>query len=163
FHDASLRVTALNAAADLRSLFDPPAAALLSLFSAAEFLADEAEGLLFARPPVFDAIARQVQAVMTLLPPSGAVAGVCAAADRTRGVWKAPANVSLADVSGVAVKLNDQLQEDLNVTTTGKSVNAIRAFAGKGTLVWGARTLAGNDNEWRYIPVRRFFIMAEES
>ena len=40
---------------------------------------------------------------------------------------------------------------------TGKSIIAIRAFAGKGTLVWGARTLAGNDNEWRYVPVRRFF------
>ena len=27
----------------------------------------------------------------------------------------------------------------------------------------GARTLAGNDNEWKYIPVRRFFNMVEES
>ncbi|MGB1017168.1 MAG: phage tail sheath family protein, partial [Nannocystaceae bacterium] len=44
-----------------------------------------------------------------------------------------------------------------------KSINAIRAFAGKGTLVWGARTLAGNDNEWRYVPVRRLFITVEES
>jgi phage tail sheath protein FI len=100
---------------------------------------------------------------MVLLPPSGAVAGVYAAVDRTRGVWKAPANVSLADVSSVAVKVNDQIQEDLNVTSTGKSVNVIRAFAGKGLLIWGARTLAGNDNEWRYVPVRRFFNMAEES
>ena len=91
------------------------------------------------------------------------MAGVYAAVDRTRGVWKAPANVSLADVSGVAVKVNDRMQEDLNVTSTGKSVNAIRAFTGKGSLVWGARTLAGNDNEWRYVPVRRFFNMAEES
>ena len=45
----------------------------------------------------------------------------------------------------------------------GKSVNAIRGFTGKGFLVWGARTLAGNDNEWRYIPVRRLFITVEES
>jgi uncharacterized protein len=104
-----------------------------------------------------------VSRAMVLLPPSGAVAGVYAAVDRNRGVWKAPANVSLADVSGVAVKINDQMQEDLNVTSTGKSVNAIRVFAGKGCLVWGARTLAGNDNEWRYVPVRRFFNMAEES
>jgi uncharacterized protein len=78
-------------------------------------------------------------------------------------VWKAPANVSLADVSAVAVKINDQMQEDLNVTSTGKSVNAIRVFAGKGCLLWGARTLAGNDNEWRYVNVRRFFIFVEES
>jgi phage tail sheath protein FI len=48
-------------------------------------------------------------------------------------------------------------------TTAGKSVNAIRSFTGRGTLVWGARTLAGNDNEWRYISVRRFYNMVEES
>ena len=51
----------------------------------------------------------------------------------------------------------------MNVTGTGKSVNAIRLFSGKGVLVWGARTLAGNDNEWRYISVRRFYNMVEES
>jgi uncharacterized protein len=78
-------------------------------------------------------------------------------------VWKAPANISINGVVGPAVKLDNRDQEDLNVSTTGKSVNAIRAFTGKGTLVWGARTLTGNDNEWRYVPVRRFYIMVEES
>ncbi len=159
----SLRETALNAALALREFVDPLVAAMLSLFSAAEFLASDAESQLFARHPVFANILSQIVQSMVLLPPSGAVAGIYAAVDRTRGVWKAPANVSLADVSGVAVKLNDQAQEGLNVTSTGKSVNAIRVFAGKGCLVWGARTLAGNDNEWRYVPVRRFFNMAEES
>ena len=42
-------------------------------------------------------------------------------------------------------------------------MNALRSFTGKGILVWGARTLAGNDNEWKYVPVRRFFNMVEES
>jgi phage tail sheath protein FI len=99
-----------------------------------------------------------------ILPPSGAVAGVYAATDTNRGVWKAPANVSLADVIEPVVRLNNARQENLNVdATTGASINAIRAFAGKGTLVWGARTLAGNDNEWRYVSVRRFFSMVEES
>jgi hypothetical protein len=163
FTGANVRATALNAAPVLRRLFDVPAAAMLSLFSAAEFLAGEAEKQLFASHAVFGDIVEKVTRTMVLLPPSGAVAGVYAAVDRTRGVWKAPANVSLADVSGVAVKVNDQIQEDLNVTSTGKSVNVIRAFAGKGSLIWGARTLAGNDNEWRYVPVRRFFNMAEES
>ncbi|HZR45363.1 MAG TPA: phage tail sheath subtilisin-like domain-containing protein, partial [Candidatus Manganitrophaceae bacterium] len=84
------------------------------------------------------------------VPPSGAVTGVYAATDTNRGVWKAPANVSLADVLEPLVKLDNAHQDGLNVdATTGKSINAIRAFAGKGTLVWGARTLAGNDNEWR--------------
>jgi len=98
------------------------------------------------------------------VPPSGAVTGVYAATDTNRGVWKAPANVSLADVLEPVVKLDNAHQDGLNVdATTGKSINAIRAFAGKGTLVWGARTLAGNDNEWRYVSVRRFFNMVEES
>lgn len=98
------------------------------------------------------------------MPPSGAVTGVYAKTDGTRGVWKAPANVALADVIEPVIKLNSVTQEDLNVDPdSGKSINAIRAFASKGTLVWGARTLAGNDNEWRYVPVRRFFNMVEES
>lgn len=98
------------------------------------------------------------------LPPGAAVAGVYASTDTNRGVWKAPANTSLANVIEPVIRLDNTRQDGLNVdATTGKSINAIRAFMGKGTLVWGARTLAGNDNEWRYIPVRRFFNMVEES
>ncbi|WP_338864541.1 phage tail sheath family protein [Myxococcus stipitatus] len=98
------------------------------------------------------------------MPPSAAVAGIYAATDSARGVWKAPANMSLADVIEPVVKLDNLKQDDFNVdATTGKSINAVRAFAGKGTLVWGARTLAGNDNEWRYVNVRRFFSVVEES
>lgn len=106
------------------------------------------------------ALARQ----RVVLPPSAAMAGIYARVDRQRGVWKAPANVSLSAVIGPTIKITHGDQEDLNVdSTAGKSINAIRAFTGKGTLVWGARTLAGNDNEWRYIPVRRLFILIEES
>lgn len=98
------------------------------------------------------------------LPPSPAVAGIYARVDGERGVWKAPANVSIASVIGPVSKISDAEQADLNVdAASGKSINAIRAFTGKGTLVWGARTLAGNDNEWRYVPVRRLFITIEES
>ena len=96
------------------------------------------------------------------LPPSAAIAGVIAAVDHSIGSWKAPANVSLNAVAGPSVKISNAEQAGLNVDATGgKSINAIRAFNGKGTLVWGARTLAGNSNEWRYIPVRRLFIQVE--
>jgi phage tail sheath protein FI len=98
-----------------------------------------------------------------VLPPSSAIAGVYCQVDNSRGVWKAPANVSLSLVNEPMIRLDDEDQRDMNVTDSGKSVNAIRAFMGKGILVWGARTLAGNDNEWRYISVRRFFNMVEES
>jgi len=98
------------------------------------------------------------------LPPSGAIAGIYAKTDRERGVWKAPANLSLNSVLGPTFKINDDEQSGLNVDPdAGKSINVIRSFTGKGTLVWGARTLAGNDNEWRYISVRRLFNLIEES
>ena len=97
------------------------------------------------------------------LPPSGAVAGIYAAVDASRGVWKAPANVSLNAVSSVTKMTEDELG-GLNIDPqSGKSINAIRLFRGQGILVYGARTLSGNDNEWRYVPVRRLFIMVEES
>jgi phage tail sheath protein FI len=92
------------------------------------------------------------------------VAGVYARVDKERGVWKAPANAGILNVSRPAIQITKDLNDGLNIDpTSGKSVNAIRHFAGKGTLVWGARTLAGNDNENRYVPVRRFLIFAEES
>jgi len=98
------------------------------------------------------------------LPPSASVAGVYARVDNTRGVWKAPANEVLKSVFEVTCDINDQIQQNLNVDVdNGKSINAIRFFTGKGVKIWGARTLDGNSNEWRYVSVRRYFNMVEES
>ncbi|SHJ77055.1 hypothetical protein SAMN02745165_03133 [Malonomonas rubra DSM 5091] len=122
------------------------------------------DGLLADRFALYKNIVKGINDKLAVLPPSGAVAGAYAFTDRTRGVWKAPANISLSSVNGPAIKIDNKQQEDLNVdVNAGKSINAIRPFSGKGTLIWGARTLAGNDNEWRYISVRRFFNMVEES
>ena len=99
-----------------------------------------------------------------VLPPSSSVAGVYARVDNARGVWKAPANEGLLAVSGVTCEISDQIQRNLNVdVNAGKSINAIRFFPGRGIKVWGARTLDGNSNEWRYVSVRRYFNMVEES
>ena len=106
-----------------------------------------------------------IREIPVVLPPSPGIAGVYASVDSARGVWKAPANVGLDYVIRPTVAITDKSQEELNVDVVGgKSINAIRSFTGKGPgIVWGARTLAGNDNEWRYVPVRRFFNMVEES
>lgn len=113
---------------------------------------------------VYNAVKNELKNHYVVLPPSSAVVGVYAATDEARGVWKAPANISLSNVIEPVVKVDNVVQGEMNVdSTSGKSINAIRAFSGKGTLVWGARTLAGNDNEWRYIPVRRLFNTIEES
>ena len=101
----------------------------------------EVQQSLMRLSPRFVALFNLVKQQVNLLPPSAAMAGIYTAVDQSRGVWKAPANVSLNAVTSPAVNLTQEEQEDLNVTTVGKSVNAIRSFIGEGTLVWGARTL----------------------
>ena len=111
-----------------------------------------------------DIIKKLEESIQIELYPSAAMAGIYARTDRDRGVWKAPANVSLKLVEEPTKLVTAEEQKSLNVDAdSGKSINAIRKFAKKGNLVWGARTLAGNDNEWRYVPVRRLFIFIEES
>ena len=124
---------------------------------------DAQTSLYHAQSAIYAMVKKEIAKFQLISPPSPAIAGVYAMVDNTRGVWKAPANVSLNYVNEPMVKIDDEDQKDMNVTATGKSVNAIRMFTGKGVLVWGARTLAGNDNEWRYISVRRFYNMVEES
>lgn len=117
-----------------------------------------------SRPSLYRSIIAEINKIYVTLSPCGAIAGIYARIDRERGVWKAPANVGVQSVTGPVTKITHEEQQSLNVdASTGKSINAIRVFAGKGTLVWGARTLAGNDNEWRYVPVRRLYIFIEES
>ena len=141
---------------------------ILSVYQEIEVSAKELENSLensiYENISVIKNISSKIATSESIIPPSGAMAGIYAQVDSSRGVWKAPANVSVSGVIGVTEKIDSVDQETLNVDVdAGKSINAIREFAGKGTLVWGARTLAGNDNEWRYVPVRRFFNMVEES
>ena len=100
---------------------------------------------------------------LNLLPPSAAMAGIYTMVDNTRGVWKAPANVSVANAVIPSTNITNEEQEDLNVPMNGKAVNAIRFFTGDGIKVWGARTLDGNSLDWRYINVRMTMIFLEES
>lgn len=118
---------------------------------------------LKAAVPKYTEILELVRKELNLMPPAAAMAGVYTAVDNASGVWKAPANVGINGVVTPAVNLTDSEQEDLNVPTNGKSVNAIRSFIGSGIKVWGARTLDGNSQEWRYVNVRRTLIMIEES
>ncbi|HEY0677741.1 MAG TPA: phage tail sheath C-terminal domain-containing protein [Chitinophagaceae bacterium] len=109
-------------------------------------------------------VKQKIEEMGVELTPCAAVAGIYAQVDTSRGVWKAPANVGVNSVKSPSIPISNAEQEDLNIDEDGgKSINAIRSFVGHGTKIWGARTLAGNDNEWRYISVRRFFNMVEES
>ena len=122
------------------------------------------DGLKSANTQLYELARAAIRDLTCKMPPSSSIAGIYAAVDNSRGVWKAPANVSITSVIKPTIEFSNAEQDRMNVDpTSGKSVNAIRTFTGKGTLVWGARTLAGNDNEWRYVNVRRFFNFVEES
>ncbi len=90
-------------------------------------------------------------------PPSGFMAGIYARTDASRGVHKAPANESVNGALGLSYVVSSAEQGALNT----RGVNCIRSFPTTGIKVWGARTL--DDGEWKYINVRRLFIMIEES
>ncbi len=89
------------------------------------------------------------------VPPSGAMAGIWSRNDEERGFWNAPANLRVFGVQGPEIEVTEEMQGDLNVPLDGKAFDAIREFVGRGTVVWGARTLDGNSNDYRYIQVVR--------
>jgi len=118
---------------------------------------------LSAMLPLMVEIKRVIVSLVDQLPSSGAMAGVFTFVDQTRGVFNAPANVVLNAVDKPTYQLDAKAQGDLNVPVDGKAVDAIREFKGRGTVVWGARTLDGNSNDYRYIQVRRTLIYIEQS
>ena len=118
---------------------------------------------LLAQLPLYKAILNEITKTLNILPPSGGMAGIISMIDAEVGVFQSPANVPMGSVISPTVNLTAKDQEDLNVPLNGKAINAIRAFPGKGVLVWGARTLDGNSQDWRYLSVRRTIIMIEQS
>lgn len=118
---------------------------------------------LGAASPFYSRLKAGMAAIANRLPPSAAMAGVYTRVDNEIGVWQAPANVGLETVAAPSVSVSGAQQDDLNLPLDGKAVNAIRAFPARGLLVWGARTLDGNSQDWRYISVRRTVVMIEQS
>ena len=97
-------------------------------------------------------------------PPCGFVAGIYARTDGARGVWKAPAGIeaSVSGASGLVITMSDPENGQLNP----RAINCLRTLPVYGTVVWGARTLHGDNDrgsEWKYVPVRRTALFIEES
>jgi len=95
---------------------------------------------------------------LVYVPPSGHIAGVWARTDTERGVHKAPANAPIRCAVGLQQDITRADQEVLNPA----GVNCIRSLDNT-IKIWGARTLADEASEWRYLNVRRLFNMIEES
>lgn len=160
----TVHAQAMTTIGDLNAIMNGLDGFVSKVLQAVQTYAKIAQDSLYKSHPVISNLVLYLQRELSKLPPSGAIAGIYALTDATRGVWKAPANISVNSVVGPSVTIDEKIQDTLNIDdVAGKSINAIRSFVGKGTLVWGARTLDGNSSEWRYISVRRFFIMVEES
>lgn len=160
--------TVLNLKEDQKKLLTN---ALKSLLIADDEADDEVDAVaiknihtaLLSLSPEYCRVMEVIVNKKNLLPPSGAIAGIYCAVDSSRGVWKAPANVSVNRVKTPAVEITKEQMEYLNITLDGKSICVIRNFPEVGTLIWGARTLDGNSTDWRNINVRRTVIMLEQS
>ncbi|BCJ56890.1 phage tail sheath family protein [Micromonospora endophytica] len=143
---------------DRMAILDPPPA--LSPQQVREWRTDQAgydskyAALYYPWIKVFDPLT----GTNRFMPPSGHLAGVWARNDGSRGVHKAPANEVIRGAVALETQLTRTEQELLNPL----GVNCIRAFPGRGILVWGARTLS-SDPAWRYLNVRRLFNYLEES
>lgn len=135
---------AINAARQTRSKIDSSRAALYFPW-------------VIATDPLAQMRGNRTPSEITL-PPSGFICGIYARTDRTRGVWKAPANEEVYGALRFERALTQENQELLNP----EGVNCLRFFPGRGNRVWGART-ASADPEWRYVNVRRYFMYLERS
>jgi phage tail sheath protein FI len=106
----------------------------------------------------------RIGSVVPPVDPCGTIAGIMARTDTRRGVWKAPAGLeaSLLGARGLEYRISDAD----NGVTNPQAINTLRTFAG-GSVVWGARNMAGFDNssenDYRYVPVRRMALFLEES
>ncbi|NOU50294.1 phage tail sheath family protein [Pseudoalteromonas sp. JBTF-M23] len=145
---------------------NPTASKIISMIEADDgsMTTSQLNAALLNASQTYAQIVNHVLTDANLLPPSGGMAGVYTVNDNVKGVWGAPANTSIVGASTLPIRLNDTQQAGLNVdAVSGKSINAIRFFNGQGILVWGARTLDGNSQDWRYISVRRTMTFLEQS
>jgi hypothetical protein len=113
--------------------------------------------------PLLGNIQQMLASKLNVLPPSGIMAGIWAQNDANRGVWNAPANLSLNEVIAPMVALSDDDQADYNAPLNGNAIDILRPMVNRGTVVWGARTLDANSLDYRYIQVRRTLIYIEQS
>lgn len=152
FTDKGVLATGMQ---DIIESFDPSATGKTSL--------TEADSVLLNLSKSYKLLMDAILAGMNLIAPSAGMAGIYTAVDNGEGVWVAPANTVMQSTIAPSIKIDNAAQEDLNVPISGKSICAIREFKGIGVLVWGARTLDGNSNDWRYINVRRTLIFIEQT
>jgi phage tail sheath protein FI len=153
---------ALSYCADQRAflIVDSPTAAYAALPPSLGLAAYGAHGALYY--PRLQTTEPVPGGTKTLnVPASGAVAGVMARTDAARGVWKAPAGLQagIVGITGVVSPAGQPpVDDDLSGLLNPAGVNVIRTFPAAGTVIWGARTLNGDDSlssEFKYIPVRR--------
>ncbi len=134
-------------------ILDPPAGrsyeeTLAWRNGAAELLEQKNAAIFYPRIKVADPAS---EGKARFLEPSGSLAGIIASHD----TWISPGNTEIAGALDVEDVINNARNGELNLPPNGVSINPIRNFMGRGILVWEARTLNGNSNDYRYIQAKR--------
>lgn len=112
----------------------------------------------------YSVIAKAAAAKLNALPPSSSIAGIYNLSDSTRGVWNAPANIKVEGITSPTVNITNEQQGTLLIDPNGGiPINAIRLFTGRGTIVWGARTMDAGNPECKYVSNQRNRIQIEQS
>lgn len=141
-------------------------------FQAVESIVDNTQTLLAKKNeafagshPYYRNLMQSLSEAANILPVTAGLAGILVENDALKGVWNAPTNVNMKKVAATCVPITNKEQEKLNRDPVGgKSVNAIRSFFGRGAAtVYGARSLAGNHPDFRYLPDKRTLIYIERS
>ena len=119
---------------------------------------------LLSPDPITGGSVGLVSGLPSEIPPAATVAGIYAATDLARGVWKAPAGfqATASNVNGVAAR--GKMTDNRHGTLNPIGVNCLRDFPNEPTIVFGARTLATTyDQQWTYVPVRRMALFLEQT
>jgi hypothetical protein len=135
--------------------------------SVSEFPASKNAALYFPYLLAPDPITGQKNNLITGLPneipPAATVAGIYAATDVARGVWKAPAGFQAITNNVTGVTDRGAMTDNRQGTLNPLGVNCLRAFPNLPTIVFGARTLATTEQQWTYVPVRRMALFLEQT
>lgn len=119
---------------------------------------------LLSPDPVTGSATNPVTGTVNEIPPAATVAGIFAATDVARGVWKAPAGFAALANNTTGVVARGKMSNMRQGTLNPLGINCLRDFANIGTAVFGARTTVTMiDQQWRYVPVRRMALFLEQS
>jgi phage tail sheath protein FI len=96
------------------------------------------------------------------VPTNGDIAGLCARTDNTRDPWWSPAGFNRGQIKNMIKMRYNPTKADRDIIYKN-NINPIVSFPGKGTILYGDKTLQSQPSAFDHINVRRLFIVLEKA